>query len=551
MFDTTKARTFVKRFRKDEDGSLIIFSLFIFGMMFLVGGLAVDLMRFEVARSQLQGTMDRALLAAADLDQELSPADVVRDYFEKAGMGEYLVGDAVVDQGVNYRNVSAEARIILPTLFLDILHVYPHYDDPTRITHLSAPAFGTASESVDEIEISLVLDISGSMGDPTSDGSQTKLAALQEAASAFVDIIYERADPDDISISVVPYSTQVSLPQYLADEYNITRSHNYSTCVNFESADFNSTALATSQALEQTQHFDPFTNTGPLSTGDMLFVCRPENAATILPLSGDPTTLKTHINALTDGGNTSIDVGIKWGAALLDPSAQSVVSSLISSGDVSNAFAGRPYTTASGQSMKIIVVMTDGINTDQYMLPDSWRTSMSDVYKDDSDNHLWVDSDEEGSRDGDGSWDERWFYPRASTFGWGNFWRNNGSAPSDLTRMSTAQLLSEVSLYYNAYYHWYRQHWWVSEYNEYYSNALERVVASEKETRMDAICDDAKQLDNNMILYTIGFEVTDASAIVMEQCASSPSHFYRVAGPEIMDAFQAIARQINELRLTE
>ena len=37
----------------------------------------------------------------------------------------------------------------------------------------------------------------------------------------------------------------------------------------------------------------------------------------------------------------------------------------------------------------------------------------------------------------------------------------------------------------------------------------------------------------------------------MSNCASSPSHYFQVEGVEIKDAFEAIARQINQLRLTQ
>jgi hypothetical protein len=37
----------------------------------------------------------------------------------------------------------------------------------------------------------------------------------------------------------------------------------------------------------------------------------------------------------------------------------------------------------------------------------------------------------------------------------------------------------------------------------------------------------------------------------MQDCASSPSHFFRVEGVELSEAFRAIARQINQLRLTQ
>ena len=58
-----------KGFLRREDGNLIIFSLFMIVGMLLFTGIAIDVMRSEVARTKLQNTLDRAVLAAADLDQ--------------------------------------------------------------------------------------------------------------------------------------------------------------------------------------------------------------------------------------------------------------------------------------------------------------------------------------------------------------------------------------------------------------------------------------------------------------------------------------------------
>ena len=63
------------------------------------------------------------------------------------------------------------------------------------------------------------------------------------------------------------------------------------------------------------------------------------------------------------------------------------------------------------------------------------------------------------------------------------------------------------------------------------------------------VCDATKE--NNIVIWSIGFEVSDHGANVMRDCASSPSHFFRVEGVEIGEAFSAIARQINQLRLTQ
>lgn len=59
--------------------------------------------------------------------------------------------------------------------------------------------------------------------------------------------------------------------------------------------------------------------------------------------------------------------------------------------------------------------------------------------------------------------------------------------------------------------------------------------------------------DNGVMIYTIGFEVGSLSAAqsVLQDCATSPSHVFFASGSaELQDVFQAIARSINEVRLT-
>ena len=61
------------RFAKEEDGMITIFACFMILMMLMVGGIGVDMMRHEMERTRLQAVSDRAVLAAADLDQTLNP----------------------------------------------------------------------------------------------------------------------------------------------------------------------------------------------------------------------------------------------------------------------------------------------------------------------------------------------------------------------------------------------------------------------------------------------------------------------------------------------
>lgn len=566
----------VATFRREEDGGFIIFTLYLFIMMLMIGGLAVDMMRYEVTRSRIQNTLDRAILAAADLDQQLPPAQVVQNYFDINGMSQFLNAPTNVTGGLNYRTVNAHASATVPMMFANMLGI------ETMDTVTSA----TATESVEDIEISLVLDVSGSMG------WNNKLEEMQEAAKDFVEIIYSQAEYEDISISIIPYSTQVNVGLNLLQEFNVQWQHDESTCVDFDSSDFEEPSIRTTHSIAHAAHFDPWYYWGPLDRGsNRLPVCRDDSQSEILALSNVEQDLNDHIDALTAGGNTSIEIGVKWGTALLHHDAQPAVTGLIADTVVSSHFAGRPYTTSSGASLKIMVVMTDGINTSEYRLIDSLRNSWSDARVDPETGHYYIRSDESGDRDGDGDWNEDFFVPHLYfSDPRGDYWRDNNDGvhdPNDdyfagddddddgdgfaydddmdmddsdydpnsnkiyerTTKLRYDELYDRVSLRYHAWYHKYAQFWDSDDFYYWADDVTWTVNGSTKDTYMSNICAEARAY--SVTIYTIGFEVTDDSAVVLEDCASSPAHFYRVAGEEIGDAFRSIARQVNELRLIQ
>lgn len=547
----------MRRFGRDEDGGIILFSLYLFVMMMLIGGLAVDMMRYEVTRVRLQATLDRAILAAADLEQTLPPSEVVADYFDKAGLTQYLSDPVRVTEGLNFRIVQAEANATVPMMFMDMFNpIFPFLDG---IETMDATTNGTATESVEDIEISLVLDISGSM-------RGQKLEDLQQAAKDFVEIIYQNNDFEDISINIIPYSTQVGVGRDILSEFNVRWYHAYTACVDFELTHFDEPGISRTSLLHQTPHISPWYHWGPLANNDdpELHQCRKGTNTEILPFSNNPAALNAHIDGLTAGGNTSIEIGVKWATAMLDPSFQPVVTHLIQEDIVSSDFAGRPYTTQSGASMKVMLVMTDGANTTEFRVPNHIRTGMSDVWFDPVCGDYYIDSNESGDRDSDGDWNERFYLPHRHTGNWNDrhqFWRDNhegidchtrtGRITDDAVRLSHMDLYDRVSMHYNAQEHWRHQHGSWDDYRDHFTYLLDDTIADgEKDHRMDMICDTAKS--HHIQIYTIGFEVEDHAAGVMEDCASAPALFYRVAdGDALRDAFQAIARQVNALRLVQ
>lgn len=546
-------------FRKKEDGSVIIFGLYMLVCMMIISGLALDTMQSEYLRTKVQATTDRALLASASMKQTVAAQDIMDDYFAKAGMAG-MAPTATVDAGLNYRKVSAkydEDKIpSVDTIFMSkSFRQLLQQKDAGGVDKLMANASGTAIDGVDKVEISLVLDVSGSMTNRSSSGA-TKLADLQEASKEFIDtLMLDEPEENTYSISIVPYAMQVNAGADLLSWYNVSAEHNYSHCVDFDRDDFNSVAIPLSDQLQRTGHFHPWNN--PYRNKDSNIdwgnrVCPPIAARAILPLSGDIATLKNYVNALVATGNTSTDIGLKWGTALLDPSAQPVVTSMIATGDIETKFSGRPYAYTEENVLKVIVVMSDGQNTSQYTLDDE----VSGGYVNTADNmsNVWKYINtyiHKGRRYTDTRYviynPNRWgsnkyFYTdRERTSG-----RWYSGPPANAEQMSYVELYDHASVRYIANYIMYPAGY---NYNEWRYYKYSTVNASQKDTRMSAICTAAKNKD--VLIFAIGFEVNNSNATKLSNCATSAGHFFRVEGVEISEAFSSIAAQLHRLRLAK
>lgn len=348
-------RELTRNFLTSEHGSMTIFALFLIPMMLILGGMAVDFMRYESNRAKIQDTADRASLLAANLEftQTGNAATVVDDYFSKAGMSEFLDGQAIVTENVNSRTVEVNAKQPQNTFFLNL----------AGIDELEATANSIATQGVGNVEISLVLDISGSMRQGTKDADgnatgQTKMQAMQAAAKTFVNTALQDSNRDRVSLSLVPYSEHVNIGADMFSRLNTTELHNFSHCIDFADADFADPGISMSKLYNQSQHIDHW------STGSTLNAvsCPSEEHQQVTAVSQDRAALLHQIDQFEPYTQTSIFLGMKWGLALLDPSARALVSP-----DVDAAFANRPaaYDTGNAEdgTRKVLVIMTDGKNT--------------------------------------------------------------------------------------------------------------------------------------------------------------------------------------------
>ncbi|WP_416368872.1 pilus assembly protein TadG-related protein [Tritonibacter mobilis] len=559
----------MRQFRRDESGVLAKPMIMIVVLMFMIGGLGMDMVRLERDRTKLQYTLDRAVLAAADLDQPLDPEAVVLDYMSKSGLGDYTTV-VVPEVSPTAKRVKASVDTNFTASWMNNVFYddYIRNPDTYQLEPITLPllASSTAVESIGNVEISLVLDVSGSMR------SNDRLVNLKRAAKEFVQTMDDNTEDGKMSISIVPYSTQVSMPEAFLDELNVSSEHDYSHCINFSGSDFNNAGISTTQAYERTMHFTVW-NSGDYRSRTRL-VRQPTCAAhsdnperTALLLSDNVTQLQNYIDAFVPSENTSIDLGMKWGSALLDPSVQPVIATLANDANpnqsIASRFANRPVPYTDTETLKVIVMMTDGQNTSQYYLRNSYREGDSPVWYNAQERVYSTYDPNRGSKPyywdnlqrwadhpyGNGTYEETYC---TGTLYYGNCYYGSWQTrtvdePGTAVQLSYPDLFADTSLRYlrdrlfgdwmsNANYYW-------------FSGLFSSVGSTTKDARTLDICEAAKA--KGVVVFTIGFEAPSRGQEVLQACASSASHYYDVDGLEISDAFASIASAIRQLRLTE
>lgn len=331
--------TRVKRFLKDRSGNIALsFALASTPMVAGVGG-ALDFARTYTIAAELQSAIDTGVLAAASLSQTGDPEDVVRSYIEAAiaehnGTIENLVVTVTPNVALNARDVHAQADITIPTLLLGVIGI--NYLDMSREAE--------ATEQIQNLEISLVLDISGSM-------SGSKIEALREAAAEFIDVVLMGGNYDLTSISVIPYNGGVRLPDYVNAQLISGSSSNASRSGCPEYGEDYPTALN-----PPANGLDWLEWRGREQRDSRNSSFCPESDEASVFLRNSRSELQDLVATLDAGGNTGLDVATMWGARALDPSWR---------GRLGGAFPDRPVDYDDPSTIKALVVMTDGAATAQ------------------------------------------------------------------------------------------------------------------------------------------------------------------------------------------
>jgi len=542
----------ISRFQREEDGALIIFALMLFTLMVMMGGLAIDLMKGETTRVNLVQTADRASLAAAAMSNQLDPQSVAADYMLKAGLSDQVSSITVVND-MNYRSVQIIGVADTRPLFLHMVGIQDY----------NVYANSKAEQGLDNIEIALVLDVSGSM-------TGQKLANLKIAANEFVDTVFAQDMDHRVSVVIVPYNAQVNLPAVLRDKFNAVNINGVANdnCAELPMSVYNTTAIPVDTPLPMMAYADSAyaTNktTAYVSATDATYArpnygsthCKPTTVNLVRLPSDDPATLKAQINALQAGGNTSITLGMKWGATLLDPSLRPAYADFVGQGAIPASMPGRPFDYDDANSMKVVVLMTDGEHVSHDRITNAYKTGPSGIFK-----------------AADGKYSVRFTTGRPVAAGGNEFWAPHlcvSAACMAGTNTAEAWLPTPWSagveqdwkdVWANlkmTYVAWQFRARALGTDTTTRNNVYNATVSSMRQTYESAASMDnhlqqscAQARDNGVIVYGIAVEAPQHGQDEIRACASSDANYFDASATTISTAFRTIATNITQLKLTQ
>jgi hypothetical protein len=519
-------------------------------------------------RTRLQATLDAAVLAGAGAPVGTEVPEIkaiVEDYFAKSGMSEYLheidtdgEGDDDIVTSLNATRVYAQASMEIDTYLMKL----------SGVETLGAAGAAAAEVRTPKLEVSLVLDVSGSM-------RGTKLTNLQSAARNFVTTILNGSDPGNTVISVVPFAWTVTPGEDIYSALTVNETHDYSTCLRFNGSDYSDAGIDPDVGVDQQVFTALYGDFDDLD--DSWRSCYPESRAQILPFSMNEAALHAHINALDADGNTSAHIGMKWGAAMLDPDFQDVFNDLKTAGVVDASLSDLPTGYTEPESLKIIVLMADGQNTTSYYFDadSEFRGPNSDLYLM---KYQQMEFQYAYKKRRKGGLQYSYSESKCSNSNWTCVYEATGEEVSayylrdgndyydieerdwiddddyDAIKQSEG-FISETRLSWEQawglmsprYYSEITGDW--SAWNDY--NGSEYESGSTKDTRMQAICSATKA--RNVIVYTIGYSISSGgnAETQLRSCASSANHYYPTNGANIAAAFNSIASNVQNLRLTQ
>ncbi len=330
------------KFARNTRGNVgILFGLSAIPVM-LAAGAAIDFSRIANAKANLIASLDSSALYAAAIQgkTEAQMKELARTYLDK-NYTDTADAELSAFELHNYADrVEAAGTVKVKTWFMSI----------GGITNVDVNATSQIMKAGNSIEVSLVLDVTGSM-------AGAKLESLKNAANDFVDtVVWDNQTPYYSKVAVIPFSFGVNASTYADAARGVLTSGTCTSpgCVNYKIVYSTYTAgNCVSERVGSEKYTDAAASSSPvgrLYEGGIFASSFCNGIQPLVPLTSDRSVLHNTINSLVAGGGTAGQVGMAWGWYTISPNF----------GLWSGSRVPAAYPTASVKLKKIAVFMTDG-----------------------------------------------------------------------------------------------------------------------------------------------------------------------------------------------
>jgi Flp pilus assembly protein TadG len=419
-----------RRFRGDRSGSTaIMFALSLIPLLAAVG-LAVDFGRVYSVRAQTQSALDAAALAAGRVAQltktntTQAASDAASAFFNQAKPKDVALSTLQFSPNASNTAFTVTATSWVRTPFLSVINLlYPQSATAgapagcqssghecivltTTATAALCPsqACTGSSSGGSNVEVALMLDVTGSMCQPC-----TKIDAAKSAAKDLIDIVVWTDQSQYYSrVALAPFAEAVNVGKTLAplvrgvptvntaataeafttnSVLNDTTQQPTKQWIKFKKASGsgNTTWLISSKCVTERIGADAYTDAAPAGTstyvgkgylGANQSVALPLEDDTscgvanhsdaevnsVYPLTNDTTLLKGRIDKLTTAGSTAGHLGTAWAWYLLSPKWNTVLQQAYPTSNAAGPYSDLTTLNSKGQPKlrKIAVLMTDG-----------------------------------------------------------------------------------------------------------------------------------------------------------------------------------------------
>jgi Flp pilus assembly protein TadG len=385
MGATSKKSKIVSAFKKllsNESGNAAI----VVGMaalpMVLILGSAVDFERASNLHTELQSSVDSAAIYAATLAEPDSAilTQKSKPYFEANFKADGATEQPTYTAVNNGDSVTVTASVPSRNAFMALAGV------PTT----TVGARSVVNKSGINMEVSLLLDNSGSMGWTNPKTGNASITDLKTAANSFVDKVMPTVQGDYYTkISAIPYNVGVNIGspagavtargpilagtsttpgsqnfKFVSKQTGTTTSCNNDYGLNYgASGGFCYNVATITNCVTERVGSHLYTDSGPaIAPLGRMYAVGSTNSCSVTPyrpLSTSKTDLKATINAMSAGNNTVGQVGIAWGWYTLSPNFGMFAGESVPT-SYANLASAIPPPTNPKKTKKVMILMTDG-----------------------------------------------------------------------------------------------------------------------------------------------------------------------------------------------